>query len=181
MNTINLTGVAVAKETEYKSVDPGLHTLTIKALEMAKAGDKDVLRVTFTSKESGADFNHNFFLTEKALPRLQYLITKFTGNPLEGNFDVDALSAILVGKTKSVVVDGQIIGREKDGVWYNNTYADLRFSGFVLDDPSTYVHEEGNPNGYRIDSTRAVDLDVLNNTSSSMQQDDNIIDGFPFN
>lgn len=179
MSTINLSGVVAAEEnvSSFNRVEPGLHTLTIKSLEMAKSGDKDVLKVTFSSKEADAEFSHNFFLTEKALPRVQYLITKFTGNPLEGTFEVNALSAILVGKTKPVIVDGRVVGREKDGRWYNNTYAELRFAGFVLDDPSTFVNEEGHPNGYRIDRRGAVDVEALNaggSTSSSSSVNDDL-------
>lgn len=161
MSTINLTGVKAAEENQgstFKSVKPGLHTATISKLEMVKRGDKDVLNVTFSSQEAEAEFTHGFFLTEKALPSLQYLITKFTGNPLEGNVDVNTLSAMLVGKTKSIVVDGQVVPKNKDGKWYNNTYPRLRFAGFV--------EPEGVDANPRIDRSQEMNLDAVNNLNA---------------
>lgn len=171
---INLTGVNAAEQqaqtTTFKRVEPGLHTATITKVEAAKAGAKDVLKITFSSKEAEAEFSHNFFLTEKALPSLQYLITKYTGAPLEGNISVDALSAVLVGKVKPIVVDGQIRPREKDGKWFNNTYPRLRFAGFV--DP------QGQDAEPRIDRTQEMNLDVVNNPNavdnSSKAEDDDL-------
>lgn len=158
---INLSGVQAAESTQgstFKSVQPGLHTATITKVEAGKAGDKDILKVSFSSKEAEAEFTHNFFLTEKALPSLQYLITKFTGNPLEGDVDVAVLSAMLVGKTKSIVVDGQVRPREKDGKWYNNTYPRLRFAGFV--------EPEGADANPRIDRSQEMNLEAVNNTGT---------------
>lgn len=167
---INLTGVSAAEQqtqtTTFKRVEPGIHTVTITKVEGGKAGDKDILKTTFSSKEAEAEFSHNFFLTEKALPSLQYLITKFTGGALEGKFTVEALSAALVGKTQTIVVDGRIVPKNKDDKWYNNVYTQLRFAGYVLDDPSTYVHKEGDPNGYRIDRRQEMNLDAVNNPST---------------
>ena len=171
---INLTGVNAAETqpsqsgSTFKRVEPGVHELTITKVEGAKAGSKDVLKVTFQSKEAEAEFSHNFFLTEKALPSVQYLITKFTGAPLEGNFSVDALSAVLVGKSQPrVVVDGQVVPKNKDGRWYNNTFPRLRFAGFV--DP------QGNDAEPRIDRSQEMNLDAVNNAAeaSAQQAEDN--------
>lgn len=175
MSTINLTGVKAAEENQgssFKSVQPGVHTATISKLEMVKRGDKDVLNVAFSSEEAGAEFSHGFFLTEKALPSLQYLITKFTGNPLEGNVDVNALSAMLVGKTKTIVVDGQVRPREKDGVWYNNTYPRLRFAGFV--------EPEGADAEPRIDRSQEMDLNAVNGAGKAKESSSNDNSGLPF-
>lgn len=169
---INLTGISAAENngSSFKMVQPGVQTLTISKIEEATAGDKAVLQVTFDSTEAEASFNHRFFLTEKALPRVQYLIEKFTGKPLEGSFSVPALSAILVGKSKSCVVDGEVRPREKDGKVYNNTYATLRFAGFV--------EPEGKEVEPRIDSSRAVDTSSLTSgTANSSEEDDS---GLPF-
>lgn len=180
---INLSGVQAASESNgstFKRVEPGLHTLTISKIEGAKSGDKDVLKVTFNSKEAEAEFTHTFFLTEKALPSLQYLITKFSGAPLEGNFSIAALSAVLVGKTQTVVVDGRVAPRQKDDKWYNNTYPTLRFAGFVLDDPKTYVHTEGDVNGYRMDRKQQMNLDIINNPAVSYDNSKDDGNDLPF-
>lgn len=158
---INLSGVQAAESnsSSFKFVAPGVQTLTISKVEEAKVGDKPVLQVTFDSKEAGASFSHRFFLTEKALPRVQYLIEKFTGRPLEGSFTIEALSAILVGKSQVCVVDGEVRPREKDGKVYNNTYPTLRYAGFV--------NPEGVDAEPRIDTSRAVDLNTVNNNSDT--------------
>lgn len=176
---INLTNVTAAetqtKTTTFKSVQPGIHELTITKVEGAKAGSKDVLKVTFSSKEAEAEFSHNFFLTEKALPSVQYLITKFTGAPLEGNFSVEALSAVLVGKTQPrVVVDGQVVPKNKDGKWYNNTFPRLRFAGFVDpqgDDAEPLINRDQEMN------LAAVNAESPTNTGTATTEDD---DSLPF-
>lgn len=167
---INLTGVNAAETqtSTFKRVEPGVHTATITKVEGAKAGARDVVKVTFASKEADAEFSHNYFVTEAALPRIQYLIEKFTGAPLEGKFSVDALAAILVGKEKSIVVDGQVRPRQKDGKWFNNTYATLRFAG--------YVDPQGNDAEPRIDRSQEMNLEAANGgaaESSAQQAEDN--------
>lgn len=164
---INLSGIKSAEATNnsststFKRVEPGIHTLTISKVEEAKLGTKSVLRVTFDSAEAEASFPHDYFVqgntdetTKKLLERVQYLIEKFTGAALEGNFNPAALSAVLVGKSKVCMVDGRVRGVQKDGKWYNNTYATLAWAGYV--DPAA----DAKPN---IDQRDAVNLEVLNN------------------
>src|SRR5690606_15902676 len=137
-NMFNFSGVEAATQTSnFKFVEPGLHTLTISKVEgkTANSGSPGVT-VTFDSKEAEASFNHDFWLSAKALPRIQYIVEKFTGTKMDGQFTsldqvVQILSAKLVGRTKTVVVDGEKRTREKDGQVYINTYPTLRYAGFV--------------------------------------------------
>lgn len=130
------------RESSFKSVKPGLQTLMITGIEPTQAGTGTPgIVVTFESKEAEASFNERFWLSPGALPRVQYLVEKFTGVKLTGGFSGEGLelanavatglSSKLVGKSKTVIVDGEMRTREKDGKVYNNTYPTLRFAGFV--------------------------------------------------
>lgn len=130
------------RESTFKSVKPGLNTLMISAVEPTVAGTGSAgVVVTFESKEAEASFNHRFWLTAKTLPKLQYLVEKFTGAKMTGSFPGEglelaqsvsnALSGKLIGKSKTVVVDGEKRTKEKDGKVYVNVYPTLRFAGYV--------------------------------------------------
>lgn len=177
---INLSGVSAAENTTtstFKRVEKGIHNLKITKLEAGQAGSKGTLNVTFESQEAGAEFTHNFFTegntpesTNKLLGRIQYLIEKFAGAPLEGDFTIEALSAILVGKSRTCVVDEQIRPRNKDGKWYNNSYPTLRWAG--------YVDPEGEDATPRVDESRKMDLDAANSASTSTPEAED--SGLPF-
>jgi len=130
---LNLTGVEAAsvKETpEYKSVKKGLQPLKIiEVTSTVSASGKEGIEVTFEAEDT-ATFRHKFWATASALPRIVYLIEKFTDNPVPtGDLGIEVLSALLVGKTKPVVVDVELAD-SKDGK-YTNEYPTLRFAGFV--------------------------------------------------
>jgi len=130
------------RESTFKSVKPGLNTLMISAVEPTVAGTGSAgVVVTFESKEAEASFNHRFWLTEKTLPKLQYLVEKFTGTKMTGSFPGEgmelaqsvatALSGKLIGKSKTVVVDGEKRTNVKNDKVYVNVYPTLRFAGYV--------------------------------------------------
>jgi len=146
MSTVNFDQVESAnsevRESSFKSVKPGIQTLMITGVEPTMAGTGTPgMVVTFESKEAEASFNHRFWLSAGALPRVQYLVEKFTGVKMSGAFTGEgqelaanvatALASKLVGKSKTVIVDGEASTKEKDGKVYNNVYPTLRFAGFV--------------------------------------------------
>lgn len=139
---INLSGVEAGnKGSDKKFVKPGIQTVTIASLELITSNnDKSGLKVTFNSKENEAPFNETFWLSEKALPRLQYLIKLFTGEKHEGKITVEELSAKLVGKTEEIIVDGREAlsnpVTQEDGTikTFVNVYPQLRFADFGTKD-----------------------------------------------
>jgi len=163
------------KESTFKIVKPGLNTLMISGVEPIVAGTGNAgVAVTFESKEADASFNERFWLSAGALPRVQYLVEKFTGAKMTGGFTGDgmelatqvatALSAKLVGKTQTVIVDGETYTKEKDGKTYVNTRPMLRFAGFV------------NPVGKDVEPRITDKTDTQSNAlnSNSKDQDDDL-------
>jgi hypothetical protein len=128
---VNLKGIeaATVQESTYKSVKKGLQPLTItEVVDTVAASGSEGIEITFQATD-GATFKHKFWASVKALPRLVYLIEKFTDGPSPESIDTESVSALLVGKTKNVVVDAES-RTSKDGK-YVNEYPTLRFAGFV--------------------------------------------------
>lgn len=147
---INLSGIESASENiQTKRIVPGVHTLTISKIEVVSSNSgNNGLRVEFTNEELGASFNETFWLSPKALPRLQYLIEKFDGEKHDGDITVSSLNAKLIGKTRTCIVDGrEALSNpvpQEDGTVkvYTNIYPQLRFAGFVGDnfkDEDAYI------------------------------------------
>lgn len=135
MGTINFNGVESPENrtSTFKSVQAGLHTLTIASVEnITSQSGTAGLEVTFDSKEAEASFKERFWLSGGALPRVLYLMEKFTGTKPTGEMTTDQIAAALTGKTREkVVVDADLITKTKDGKTYNNQYPKLRFAGYV--------------------------------------------------
>jgi hypothetical protein len=130
------------KESQFKVVTPGVKPLVITGVEPTVAGTGTPgIVVTFESPEDGASFNHQFWLSAGAIPRVQYLVEKFTGAKMTGSIPGEgaelaanaatSLGSKLVGKSKECVVDGERTTKEVNGRVYNNTYPTLRYAGFV--------------------------------------------------
>lgn len=118
-------------------VNTGLQPLTINTVELIYSSQKQTpgAEVTFADAE-GIVMKETFWLSEKALPRVQYLVKGITGEPMTGQFAtneevVAVLAAKLVGKTANIVVDGENRTKEKDGKTYTNTYPVLRYRDFI--------------------------------------------------
>lgn len=131
--------------SSFKAVQPGLQTLTVESVEpvLAANGTPGVM-VKFNSKEAEASFTERFWLSEKAAPRVQYLVEKFTGAKLTGGITGEgqalaeaaaaSIGAKVVGTTKPVIVDGEEYlssKLNKEGKPFVNIRPTLRFAGFV--------------------------------------------------
>lgn len=165
---VSLTGVeaATVQESTYKSVKRGLQPLTItEVVDTVAASGTEGIEVTFQATDE-ATFKHKFWGSEKALPRLKYLVEKFTDATSPESLDTEVISALLVGKTKNVVVDARLV-TSKDGK-YTNEYADLRFAGFVEPqgkDAEPRIEDK------TIQAGQATSVNILNNTSGEKVDD----------
>src|SRR5690606_4514195 len=130
-NLINFSGVGQPEElpqTEY--VRPGVDNFVIDKIEYnqpIREGGSSSLDIFFKKENSDASFKERFYLSEKALPRLQYLKTKVTGSPFEGELSIEQIKNSLVGISVRLTVDGKEV--EVNGNL--RTYCQLRFSGFA--------------------------------------------------
>lgn len=138
---IDFGQVNAASSPEF--LEPGMYRLKVDKTNckvVTPEGKTPYLSVKFVS-ESGASVNEKFFLTAKALPRLQYLHEAWFNKRLDkafksmievGTYFVAALTAKIV--TRPMVTGGKFTA---DGKFFSG----LPYTGFVVADESLF--EEG--------------------------------------
>lgn len=127
----NFTETESAKENSY--LNPGIYKAKITEVKLGKTKNKgtEFLGITFTT--DGGKITENFMLSEKALPRLQYLHEAWTGKKLNKNFktatEVEEYFAKVFTNVKAgaknLVVGGEVNGQ--------NVYAKLPYTAFIAD------------------------------------------------
>lgn len=129
----------VVVENNGSYLAPGHYNVSVKDVSYDKTGTP-ALVVTFANKQ-GSMVKEKFWLTAKALPRLQYLHEAWFGKKLEKAFKsveeiVTYFTRALTAKEirKNIIVSGN----EADN---GKVYGNLKFLGFVL--PDTVTIEEG--------------------------------------
>jgi hypothetical protein len=139
MSTFDFSKVEVAKSSQY--VRPGMWKMSVTDVELVTPENKNpCLNITF-SKSDGASFRDRFFITPKALSRLQYLHEAWFGKKLEKAFtSVEQLGEYfkkaLTTKSKEMPM---IVGGEENAE--GRVYARLPFTGFVVTNEDLF--EEG--------------------------------------
>lgn len=128
---INFNNVEVAGEGNglSKYTKPGYGVFTIVSTEFGTSSQKQTpfMEVTFKKDEDESTLKEKFYLSPGALPRIQYLLSEFTGNKLNSEVSSEQLNMLLVGRKAKMVVDGE--ESEKDGKI--RTFATLRYAGFA--------------------------------------------------
>jgi hypothetical protein len=138
---IDFNGVESASEASY--LEPGMYRLKIDAENtkvVTAEGKTPYLAVRFYSEKNGS-VNEKFFLTAKALPRLQYLHEAWFNKKLDRKFT----SFIAVGEyfkaalTSKIVARPMVVGGKitPDGKFYSG----LPYTGFVVIEEALF--EEG--------------------------------------
>lgn len=137
---MNFTGVEESVESKYLA--PGIHEVKIVKTEFGASSVKGTpfMKVFFEDAKEGS-FNESFYLSAGALPRVQHLVSKFTGRKLEGEISEQSLTAMLINKKARLKIDGEkAFGKDGD----IKTYARLGFAGFAqaLNDPQKFLEME---------------------------------------
>lgn len=137
---MNFTGVEESVESKYLA--PGIHEVKIVKTEFGTSTVKETpfMKVFFEDSKEGS-FNESFYLSSGALPRVQHLVSKFTGRKLEGEISEQSLTAMLINKRGRLKIDGEKTFN-KDGK--EVIYARLGFAGFAqaLNDPQKFIELE---------------------------------------
>lgn len=124
MSGFNFSNVEEAREIGM--TPPGtIDVFKIKEVtfDSTKVKSTYYMKVVFNRKQD--QFNHSFFLSEKALPRIKSLVKHASGTILSGaSVQEEELIRLLVGKDIALKVTGKI--DEANG----RAYADLSFGGF---------------------------------------------------
>lgn len=123
MSELNFDSVGEAEEMNI--VQPGTKAIfkIIKGEGKQNANGKDYLELTF-QQDTGAEFRHQFYLSPKALPRIQHLYKAVTGSKIQGAITVEGIIAALMNKKFAMKVTGRVGSNGK-------TYCDLSFGGFA--------------------------------------------------
>ena len=123
MAGINFKGVSEVKEkTATRPGTIGVYKVTDVKFDTTKNKGTYYMGVTFSSNSD--EFNHSFFLSEKALPRVKSLVKHVSGVELDAEVMEEKLIALLKGKEVALKVTARI--DETNG----RAYADLSFGGF---------------------------------------------------
>lgn len=139
--TIDFSQVDAASTPEF--LEPGMYRLKVdkdNCKVITPEGKTPYLNVRFVS-EKGASVTEKFYLTAKALPRLQYLHEAWTSKRLDkafksmlevGQYFERVLTAKIV--TRAMITGGKLTA---DGKFFSG----LPYTGFVI--PETQEFEEG--------------------------------------
>lgn len=95
----------------------------IAKVEFENSKNKGTRGMVVTFEDKTSSFRHTFWMTEKALGRIQSLSVAATGEKLTGDVSEDALKKKLEGKFLGLKVTGTVSDSGKG-------YADVPFSGF---------------------------------------------------
>lgn len=131
---IDFSNVEVAKGSEY--LEPGMYRLKVDAdnVKVETPENKTPYLSVKLVSENGSSITEKFFLTAKALPRLQYLHKGWFGKELSrtftnfievGNYFKAALTSKIV--TRPVITGGKVT---PDGKFYSS----LPYTDFILPD-----------------------------------------------
>lgn len=160
----DFSNVKPAEGSSY--LKPGMYTLGIKEVKLDKPeGKTPALEMTFAGK--AGMLKEKFYLTPKALGRLQYLHEQWTGKQLTKSFEsleqIEAYFKKLTEKPqeKVFIVGGTV--SNKDG----KVYANLPYTNFIV--AKTDNIEEGE---FEVGSARYNDVVKKASTSSAAMTSD---------
>lgn len=161
-----------------KYLKPGIYAVKPSEIELIeKEGSNSAIKITFSAVNEpyeGSIVEERFYLTPKALPRLQYLHEKYFGARLENKAITFAklteyLKAKMLTKPKTLLV---VVGGRQDG---DKIYGSLPYSDFVADENAEEgAFEEGSAEYNRVirknnnASTRSNSAILSNATSVSL-------------
>lgn len=122
MRNFNFNNVDEASENSY--TEPGtIAVFTIAEVKFdTTQNGKDYMEVKFDESPT-ASMTHRFYMSEKALPRVQSLYKAVVGAPLQGeNITEQQIIAALTGKQVALKITGRL--------YEGKIYSDLPFGGF---------------------------------------------------
>ncbi len=137
---LDFGGVESAVAKSY--LRPGLYTLSVSSVKLETPENKNpYINVSFTNKEGGV-VSEKFFITVKALGRLQYLHEAWCGKKLDKMFASakDLANYFERGLMSKKVERNMIVGGQysEDGT---KVYASLPYTNFIIAESQAF--EEG--------------------------------------
>lgn len=122
MSAFNFDNVSSAAERIMTQPGTlGIFKISEVTFGVSKEKQSPFMELTFEDKDSS--FKHPFYLSEKALPRIQSVIKAVMGKEVKGNINEEQLVVMLKGKEIALKVTGQVSNKGKG-------YPNLSFGGF---------------------------------------------------
>lgn len=171
MAGINFKGVSEVKEKgATRPGTIGVYKISDVKFDTTKNKGTYYMGITFSSDAD--EFNHSFFLSQKALSRVVSLVKHASGTVLDSEVAEEKLIALLKGKQVALKVTARI--DESNG----RAYADLSFGGFskpaaeVGSLAFTTKEEELNAKAAEIYASRSADAPTKTATTSEVVADE---------
>lgn len=123
-NVLNFKGV---EEAGRPLTSPGTKDVfTLKSVVFGASKEKGTASMTveFIQRNELSGFKESFYITEKAMGRIQHLVSRTTGTKLDGDVTEEQMIAKLQGKKIGLKVIGRV---GQDG----NGYPCLPYGGFA--------------------------------------------------
>lgn len=178
-NSINFSQVPTATSSSY--LEPGMYRLKVDPTGtkvVAVPGKTSYLAVKFIA-DNGGSVTEKFFLTAKALPRLQYLHEAWFSKKLDKSFKTyeDVGEYFRKYLTTNVTSRPMITGGKftADGKFYSG----LPYTGFVIADESLFEEGPLDPNSARYKNVVTVEKPnpaVANTNSALLPEADDLPD-----
>lgn len=126
MSKINFKGVEEARESQM--TEPGtIDVFTIKDVKFDSTKNKGTYYMGVTFARTADSFNHSFFLSEKALPRVKSLVKHAAQKELDDELSEEQLIKMLKDRDIALKVIAKF--DEDNG----RVFPDLGFGGFCKD------------------------------------------------
>src|ERR1035437_5549438 len=146
---LDFSEVSAAEGGQGMYLRPGVYFVKPSSVELVeKEGSTPCVKITFTAVNDdfeGMTVEERFFLSQKALPRLQYLHEKYLGFKLEKKaVSLQQLEIYLQQKltVKPKTICVRVEGQEKN----DKVYACLPYTDFIIEDTTNVeegAYEEG--------------------------------------
>lgn len=182
MTKINFSNLPEQKQEQNEKpriFRPGVHKVTITGVTSSPDDlmGTPYVQVGYVNNETNSYINDKMYISEKAMPytavKLKNIVKEACGTDLEGDLTVDAVNAMITGKTGYIKVSGE----EKMIDDRDNPGQQVKIVNSVLDGFKFFVSEQNKVN---LNFNDLTDIKRLAVQEASTEQPVSASDDLPF-